>query len=108
MFNTSCASFIYTGPTKQQQASSAYKYLMTLFTDGMFISPDQKAVQLLAENQGSVYNYHLTFSTESTNAGLLDVPEGYSPVHGDEVKRRVTIFTDHISIRFSTSLTNQI
>ena len=87
MFNTSCASFIYTGPTKQQQASSAYKYLMTLFTDGMFISPDQKAVQLLAENHESVFNYHFTFSTESTNAGLLDVPEKYSPVHGDEVRK---------------------
>lgn len=62
---------------------------MDLFTDGMFVSPDQKMMQLLAERHQSVYNYHLTFSTQLTNAGLLGSPPSHSPVHGDEVRHWV-------------------
>ena len=80
VFGTPCMSFINTGPGN----NNTY-YFKDLFTDGFFVSPDQKVVQLLEQQGEEVYTYHLTHSTGLSNADMLGVFPWYSPVNGDEL-----------------------
>ena len=58
---------------------------MNLFTDIMFLSPDQKMMEILSEAKVPVYNYLFSFVGENTVAEWYGAPDNsLSPVHGDD------------------------
>merc|ERR1711892_246044 len=60
--------------------------LMDLFTDVMFVSPDQKSVQLMSKYTTNVFNYHITQQTDnSLLAKVFNQTKEYTPAHGDDL-----------------------
>jgi len=77
------------------------KPAIDFFTDVMFLSADQKTVELMSEHMTNVFNYHLT---QQTNNSLLAKDFGYTeleatPTHADDLVFIVTSeeFTDPAS-----------
>ena len=61
---------------------------MDLFTDAVFLSPDQKTVQLVSQRVPNVYNYVLDFADQTgfSLARLLGGQDNtWAPVHGDDI-----------------------
>ncbi len=57
-----------------------------LFTDSVFLSPDQKTAQLTALRVPNVYNYVLDFTDRFSVARLLGAKDNtWAPVHGDDL-----------------------
>jgi carboxylesterase type B len=61
--------------------------LSNLLGDGVFLSPDQKSVSLMARGDAPVYNYMLSYrgtKTFATRFGL-DAEKDFGVMHGDEL-----------------------
>lgn len=57
-----------------------------LFTDAVFLSPDQKTAQLVAPRVPNVYNYVLTFADQFSLARVFGAKDNtLAPVHGDDL-----------------------
>eukprot|EP00090_Calanus_glacialis_P020465 TRINITY_DN3150_c0_g1_i4.p1 TRINITY_DN3150_c0_g1~~TRINITY_DN3150_c0_g1_i4.p1 ORF type:complete len:682 (-),score=113.06 TRINITY_DN3150_c0_g1_i4:149-2194(-) len=60
--------------------------LMDLTSDVVFLSPDQKTVQLMSKHSQHVFNYYLTQKTDKSPIGqLLQLGIEYTPIHGDDL-----------------------
>jgi len=57
-----------------------------LFTDAVFLSPDQKTAQLTAKRVANVYNYVMDFADQFSLAWLFGGKDNtWAPVHGDDI-----------------------
>jgi carboxylesterase type B len=60
--------------------------LMDLTSDIVFLSPDQKTIQLMSKHSQHVFNYYLTQKTDKSPIGqLLQLGTEYTPIHGDDL-----------------------
>ena len=60
--------------------------LVDLLTDVMFMSPDQKMVEVMSRHHDRVYNYHLTQQTNNSLLGnFVGLDKEYSPIHLDDL-----------------------
>jgi hypothetical protein len=68
---------------------------LNLFTDALFLSPDQKTAQLVAQRVPNVYNYVLTFADRFSMARLLGAKDNtWAPVHADDLGQTVRELAD--------------
>jgi len=80
----STATKYYTG--EDYNVDSNYKSWIELFTDALFLSPDQKVVELMQSHKVPVYNYHFTFKPDTSMAALFGVPDNkVTPVNGEDI-----------------------
>ena len=72
------------------------KPALDFFTDALFLSQDQKSVELMSQHMRHVYNYHLT---QETNNSLLapgfGLPSTFTPGHGDDLTFQITEVSCH-------------
>jgi len=60
--------------------------LLDILSDSVFISPDQKTVQMMSKHSQHVFNYYLTQQTDKSFIGpVLQLGPEYSPMHGDDL-----------------------
>ena len=67
------------------------KPALDFFTDSMFLSSDQKSVELMSEHSRHIYNYY--FSQETNNSLLTSefgLPSTHTPGHGDDLTFQIT------------------
>jgi len=59
---------------------------MDLFTDALFLSPDQKVMQAVTDQGNVAYNYVFNYAPNNTMAKVIGVPDNsISPVQGEDV-----------------------
>jgi carboxylesterase type B len=57
-----------------------------LFTDALFLSPDQKLVELVRNQEVPVYNYQFTLKPDTSIASIFGIPDNsVSPVNGEDI-----------------------
>jgi len=60
--------------------------VMDILSDSVFISPDQKTVEMMGKHSQHVFNYYLTMKTDKSFLGqVLQLGPEYSPIHGDDL-----------------------
>merc|ERR1719384_94502 len=67
------------------------KPALDFFTDSMFLSSDQKAVELMSEHTRHIYNYYFSQETnQSLMTSELGLPSTHTPGHGDDLTFQIT------------------
>jgi carboxylesterase type B len=62
--------------------------IIDMFTDMIFLSPDQKSVSLMSEGRSPVFNYQLTYKGTNTFASLFGpaaAEDDFGVFHGDDL-----------------------
>merc|ERR1719334_948659 len=69
-----------------QYYSQSDKKLDEMFTDSLFVMPDQVVAKTMSEFNPNVFNYHFTQKTNNSLLGtLFSVKYEDTPIHGDEL-----------------------
>ena len=59
---------------------------VNMYTDAVFLSPDQKTVQLVSQRVPNVYNYVLDYADKFSFAQIFGAKDNkWAPVHGDDL-----------------------
>jgi hypothetical protein len=70
-----------------------------MYTDALFLSPDQKTMQLVGRKVPNVYNYVLTFADQFSLARVFGAKDNrWAPVHGDDLGNSFS-FSIHLYFR---------
>ena len=71
-----------TGDSRVEQETPS----MDFYTDMMFLSQEQKSLELMSRHTDSLYNYHLTQQTNSSIiGGWFGLGPEFTPMHGDDL-----------------------
>ena len=84
IFNT-IAKMFYNHPTGESRFEKE-KPAIDFFTDSLFLSSDQKSVELMSVHVKNVFNYHFSQPTNnSLLAGGFNLSIEYTPTHADDL-----------------------
>ena len=79
-------SFKYYDHPQAEEGVGADQPLMDLFGDAMFISPDQKTVEIVSKYVPNTFNYHFNQKTDNSLLGtIFKLGKEYTPIHADEI-----------------------
>ena len=71
-----------TGDSRVEQETPS----MNFYTDMMFLSQEQKSLELMSQYTDNIYNYHLTQQTNSSIiGGWFGLGPEFTPMHGDDL-----------------------
>ena len=71
-----------TGESRVEQETPS----MNFYTDMMFLSQEQKSLELMSRHTDSLYNYHMTQQTNSSIiGGWFGLGPEFTPMHGDDL-----------------------
>ena len=76
----------YNHPAAGAVGAARDQPLSDLLTDLMFLSPDQKTVEIMSRHHDRVFNYQLVEQTDRSVIGvIMGLGRDYTPLHGDDL-----------------------